>query len=585
MTAPVQPAINSSVANGVTLVFPYSFMISSANDLGVTVDGTSPTSSYTVSGVGDVSGGNVTFSMAPPNGAVVTLYRDPVLSRDADYQQFGDWLAENVNNDFDRLWLALQTHHAVSVRAPAGDPASGDMVLPSLAERKNMYLGFSADGRPGAYNPAVGGITDASNINYLPEGTGAVATSVQSKLRRFKVSTVDNGAVGGGADDTAAVNAAVTQVSGNGGVVYFPATASGLSGIASQITQPNRVRFEGENVRCSGLKARSGFSSSWMVNSANGVTSMFDAGFESMTLNANDIAGVGCILSDALQENSSLRRVLLTQFRTYGILFQNGYGGASSALIEGCEIFGSAVGAAFSGIFVEQISVVGGFKLTVRDTAVTGAPAAQLTRAIAFVNDSSDMSNVHFEEAAVGLYLDGVGHHTIVCMDGATTVTTLVELAATFTGSLTMIGCKRNGATNFIVDNRSGGIGTITGYDIEHLEIPGLLAEPSGIYAPNIHKAYAVFDGTGAGPYVPGTAACPGYFNISSIAKTGTGRWTVTLAKPVRNFGAMLVSANTSLPNATITVAPTGVTTFAVGINVAGVATDSNQVFCSCLCN
>lgn len=427
--------------------------------------------------------------------------------------------------------------------------------------------------------------TDASNINYLASGAGSVATTVQEKIRTYKVTTTDYGAVGGGGADTTAVNAAITQVTTNGGVVYFPATTSGLSGIASQITQPNRVRFEGENVRCSGLKARTGFSGSWMVNSVNGVTSMFDAGFENMTLNANDIAGVGCILSDALQENSSLRRVLLTQFRTYGILFQNGYGGASSALIDGCEIFGSSVGAAFSGIFVEQISVVGGFKLTVRDTTITGAPGAQLSRAIAFVNDSSDMSNVHFEEAAVGLYLDGVGHHTIVCMDGATTVTTLVELAATFTGSLTMIGCKRNGSTNFIVDNRSGGIGTITGYDIEHLEIPGILTEPSGIYAPNIHKAYAVFDGTGAGPYVPGTAACPGYFNISSIAKTGTGRWTVTLARPVRNFGAMCPVASTALPNATVTVAPIGVTTFSVGINVGGVATDSNQVFCSVLCN
>jgi hypothetical protein len=63
------------------------------------------------------------------------------------------------------------------------------------------------------------GVTNASQITYIPAGTGAVATNVQAKLRQY-VSVKDFGAVGDGTtDDTAAIQAAITAASG----IYFPA--------------------------------------------------------------------------------------------------------------------------------------------------------------------------------------------------------------------------------------------------------------------------------------------------------------------------------------------------------------------------
>lgn len=75
---------------------------------------------------------------------------------------------------------------------------------------------------------------DAGNVSYIPAGTGAVATTVQAKLRQ-NVSVKDFGAVGNGTtDDTAAIQAALNSNSGNVSI-YFP---RGVYKITSTILIP-----------------------------------------------------------------------------------------------------------------------------------------------------------------------------------------------------------------------------------------------------------------------------------------------------------------------------------------------------------
>ncbi len=79
------------------------------------------------------------------------------------------------------------------------------------------------------------GTTGASISRYLPAGTGAVATTVQSKLRE-SVSVKDFGAVGDGVtNDQAALQAAITYATANNvalyvptGTYYFPNTSDAL---------------------------------------------------------------------------------------------------------------------------------------------------------------------------------------------------------------------------------------------------------------------------------------------------------------------------------------------------------------------
>lgn len=91
----------------------------------------------------------------------------------------------------------------------------------------------------------------ASLVGYLPAGTGAVATTVQSKLRE-SVSVKDFGAVGDGVtDDTAAIQAAIDSVNIKGSI-YFP---SGTYLIKETISCVNKaVSFIGSGISATLIK-------------------------------------------------------------------------------------------------------------------------------------------------------------------------------------------------------------------------------------------------------------------------------------------------------------------------------------------
>lgn len=143
MPVPAQTTLfNESTANGATTVFPYEFMIAAAGDITVELDGVVTTTGFTLTGVGEEGGGTIVFSTAPANGVVVLRYLDSELSRATDYQQLGDFNADTVDQDFDRLWLAMQSLSlklGLCVRAPISSTSG---VLPEPVA--NNVIGWNA---------------------------------------------------------------------------------------------------------------------------------------------------------------------------------------------------------------------------------------------------------------------------------------------------------------------------------------------------------------------------------------------------------------------------------------------------------
>lgn len=145
-----QTPFNEHTGNGVTTVFAYQFQVLVATDLAVFVDGALKANGtdYTISGVGTLQGGQVTFSVAPASGADVLLARQMVLARDTDYQTNGDLKEAVLDRDFDRIWLVLQGISAnfnTFLRFPFPEQARD---LPKKSDRINRILSFDSSGQP-----------------------------------------------------------------------------------------------------------------------------------------------------------------------------------------------------------------------------------------------------------------------------------------------------------------------------------------------------------------------------------------------------------------------------------------------------
>lgn len=121
---------------------------------------------------------------------------------------------------------------ARGLKYPAGEAAQYQGDLPAAAQRAGKFLAFnSVTGKPEVgplITQPIGG-TDAALVSFTQSGTGAVARTVQDKLREV-VSAADFGVVGDDATDTwASLQAAVTYASTNSKRLFIPAGSYRIS--------------------------------------------------------------------------------------------------------------------------------------------------------------------------------------------------------------------------------------------------------------------------------------------------------------------------------------------------------------------
>ncbi|WP_288725656.1 phage tail fiber protein [uncultured Enterobacter sp.] len=261
MSVPNQTPYIIYTANGLTTVFPFEFYIINAGDIQVSINGTIATSGYSVSGVGNVGGGGVTFITPPASGSVVMLERAVPTYRLTDYQDNGDLLADTVNKDFDRLWMAIQCsfiYLGLALRRPlfggpfdaegyriaglanpvdAQDAATKNYVdnvslvralrvpesvvsiLPPADQRANKLLAFNALGQPITVVPQSGSASDVLIELAKPTGASLIGVQPQGTLAEMEYYFTPEqfDAVGDGvANDTTAVNNCMTAAKNAG---------------------------------------------------------------------------------------------------------------------------------------------------------------------------------------------------------------------------------------------------------------------------------------------------------------------------------------------------------------------------------
>lgn len=305
---------------------------------------------------------------------------------------------------------------------------------------------------------------------------------------------------------------------------------------------------------------------------------MFDSVIENLTIHASGVSGLGCILSSAWQENCGTRRCTLQGFMTYGIRFQDGFGGVSYCRIQDTEIFAHASNTTGTCITVAALSISRSFKVHLLGVVLSGGGVANL--AGGYVSAESSLIEGSHGEGVTSLFsFSGGGSHAMLTCTGSGTgpVTSLVQLASDFDGGLTMINCMRNASTNFLKDDRATGWGTLT-YDIYNFHIsPGSLPVLP-VCSVGGNWCGGSFDGT-AGTVVLGDG-----FNVTSITDNGTGDYTITMSHALRNATAGAPWAQVNRSNTWVQVLQLTASTFQIITrDSAGVAVDVSGVVFGCV--
>ena len=129
--------------------FTYTFRVLAATDMDVYQGGVLLASGYTVNDIGVNTGGTVVLDVGATTGQIVSLVLAMPLDRTTDYQNSGDFLAGDVNGDFDKIYIgAIQNENFIDrgLRLQNVEPptAGVDMTIPLKADRLNKFLAFDS---------------------------------------------------------------------------------------------------------------------------------------------------------------------------------------------------------------------------------------------------------------------------------------------------------------------------------------------------------------------------------------------------------------------------------------------------------
>lgn len=130
MTVAAVASYLSYVGNGVQTTYPYPFLLLDATHLQVYVAGTL-TLAYTVTGLGEPSGGTLVMTAPPAAGALVQIYRVLPLDQPTHYAEGDPFPAQAHERALDRLALQVQQVTEALERRP-GFPASSPQGLRNL---------------------------------------------------------------------------------------------------------------------------------------------------------------------------------------------------------------------------------------------------------------------------------------------------------------------------------------------------------------------------------------------------------------------------------------------------------------------
>lgn len=148
----------TAAGNGATTVFPYTFKVNTTADLVVTLVNDSTevetaqvlTTNYTVSGAGNLGGGNVTMLVAPPSGYTLVIRQGCAITQITDIKNQNPYSPVSVENALDKLTMVAQELKFLvdkCIKIPETEVGTAAKVTVSGdVTRANKVLSFDASG-------------------------------------------------------------------------------------------------------------------------------------------------------------------------------------------------------------------------------------------------------------------------------------------------------------------------------------------------------------------------------------------------------------------------------------------------------
>jgi Pectate lyase superfamily protein len=231
---------------------------------------------------------------------------------------------------FNALTADLATGLTNAITRDGQSPATANIPMGG-----NKITGLAAGTTSGdslRFEQVLSTTTSETTLPFIASGTGAVATTVQAKLREI-VSVKDFGAIGNGStNDYAAVQAAITAVTAaGGGIVFFPA-GTYLCNSQLVIADAAKVTLAGTN-RASVIKK--GFNGALIsLGSECWIDGVYIDG------NGGTYTGTGVSITTGALDNVSWRRITNTDIlntASYCVEFSGNRAGYAS-MLENCRL-------------------------------------------------------------------------------------------------------------------------------------------------------------------------------------------------------------------------------------------------------
>ena len=265
-----------------------------------------------------------------------------------------------------------------------------------------------------------------------------------------------DGAHNDGPAINAAITAALTATSSNGGAVIV---GPGKCLTNEQILTRTRVSLRGVSQSGTWIVAGPSFPINTPVIKI-GHTTLDAAGavgamVMDLTVDCSGITGCTTVYSDTAQEGSGVMRVTTMRYDDYGVHFHGN--GAMNWTMQDVWAWPQPAATHSEGIFADASSSV---NVIARVTVAGGGAAVQPGAAIHIYNSMVHLSSVHCETHKDCVNFDGYGGGTVQAISGLADVTNTVHIGATASPVTVIASSSVGGAVNILDDGLGKTIAT-----------------------------------------------------------------------------------------------------------------------------